>query len=465
MRQLNSTYPVLLLLLAACGGDESSDAKGQNAGDPDSGAGAAQAPTRTKRSDDPRVEQLRRALDEGDVDLAQALIEQAAGLAGPVEGPLLRARLAAYLPGGTLASARLLEQARQASHDDPRIAATSIELYAWGGQINEAEDELRRAGAGMDSRNLPPEILRAYGITHLCTPGAAPRQGLSLIEQALAADPDLPFVKRALGQAHLLVAKELAGVGDSEAALEAVDRSLSFDPDDLPTIRMRAELLTALGEWGEALRIYDDLITEGLELEGEAADLYQRASVVARVRMRKPDLAERYLLRAFELGFPRASLGGTHELIAVGAADSRAEAGGTKLEAGELEPALVLLDPDCLAARYLRGLLYQRRAAKGDFDRVVVEWEYVISVARLTSIELPQDVHIDLARHQVLGLDDLEGAHETLQAYLLFEPEGKFVEKTRDLLNKLPPLPRVEDDIDTDGPGDAGEAVEDGGPG
>ena len=51
--------------------------------------------------------------------------------------------------------------------------------------------------------------------------GARPREGLALLEEALAADPGLPFTGRALGQAHLLIAKELAAALDFEHALES----------------------------------------------------------------------------------------------------------------------------------------------------------------------------------------------------------------------------------------------------
>lgn len=441
-----------LLLLAACGGD---DVTATTPGDAQGVAGPADvAPPveRPSRSDDPRVVQVRAAIDAGDLDLAGAMIDEAAGLAGPVEGPLLRARLAAYRSGGDLDALAFLEQARGVAVDDPRVAATCIEIDAWTGDLPAAEEGLREAGVALGAADRPPELLRAFAVTILCTPGARPREALGLLEEALEADPQLPFTRRALGQAHMLVAKELASTGDFANAVVSVERSLEFDSDDLDTLRLKAELLQGANEWGLALQVYEELLAEDLPLEGEAANLYKNAGFWAKANFGDDELAERYLRRALELGLPREALGLVERQLLAELALDRVQAAGLALDGGDLEACeaalddALHLDPGCRMGRYVLGKLYVERAGEGEFEKAVVEWQLVVTNARLDGVELPLPVHLELARHQALGLDDFAGALETLEAYLTLEPEGRWVEQTRALLELLGPPP--EDDTD-----------------
>ena len=441
-----------LLVLAACGGGDASSTTPAGAGRAAGHVDAAPPAERPRRSDDPRVVRVRTAIDAGDLDLASAMIGEAAGLAGPVEGPLLCARLAAYRPGGQLDALAHLEEARGAAVDDPRVAATRIEVDAWAGNLTAAEEGLREAGVALGAADRPPELLRAFAVTILCTPGARPREALGLLEEALEADPELPFTRRALGQAHMLIAKELASTGDFENAVVSVERSLEFDPDDLDTLRLKAELLQGANEWGLALQVYEELLAEGLPLEGEAAHLYKNAGFWAKANFDDGELAERYLRRALELGLPRDVLGLVEQQLLGELALDRVQAAGVALDDGDLaacEAALddaLHLDPDCLMGRYVRGKLYVQRAGEGEFEKAVVEWQLVVTSARLDGVDLPIPVHLELARHQALGLDDFAGALETLEAYLTLEPEGRWVEQTRSLLDLLGPPPPSGDD-------------------
>ena len=452
------------LLLASCssGSGEPVSDPGASAPPGDSSPEAQTAPRAgTLRSDDPRVVEVREALDQGDLERAAAGIDQAATLAGPVEGPLLRARLFAYQSGSDLDALAQLEEARRADLDDPRVAATTIEIYAWTGRLAEAEEELRRAGMGLNPSQRPPELLRALAVTILCTPGARPREAVTLIEEALERDPGLPFTHRALGQAYLLIAKELAGAESIDQALEAIDKSLEYDPADLDSRRLRAELLVAAGEWGKALEVYEELLGEGLPLEGEAADLYKRAGFWAHINRIDEELALRYLRRALELGLPREALGETERtFLADRATDRAAEAAQALADEDfalcqeRLDEAL-LLDPSSPMARYLSGKLYIARAGEGEFEKAAQVWQKLIDDTRLDGVELPVPVHLELARHQVLGLGDLAAAKETLESYLLLEPDGRWIAETRDLLAKLPPLPPEETNAPA-GEGDGG---------
>lgn len=452
-----------LLLLASCGGEESKE-------NPQTEGAQAPAPPRPERSMDPVVVQLRQALDRGEVDLAEAMMEQAAPLAGEVEGPLLRARLAILNLGaneGLLEAVRLIEQARVAGPLDPRVTATATEIHAWLGKLLEAEDELRRAGVVLGSAEAPPEILRAYAITILCTPGTRPREGLRKLEQAIAADPDLPFMGRALGQAHKLVAMDLARVNDLPQALKSVEQSLEHDPGDLTTVHLKVELLVGIGEWGTALRIYEDLMLEGMPIKAEAADLFRRAGFVAETRQNH-ELALTYLRRSLVLGEPRENFGELSAGLLQEAATTECEAARTDLEAQDFEGAQLhldeakFLDPGNLLAGVLQGDLCVARAGAGDWEQAELEWQAVITTARLQKVDLPMPLHLKLAKHQALALDDMKAAWETLEAYIVLEPEGEWVEATKQLMSKLPnpndlppsELPGVPDE---DSPEESGE--------
>lgn len=455
---LRSLPPTILLLAACSDGTQRDEAPPEASPDalpdaaPASGGDEVGFTPRPRRSDDPRVVELRRALDDGDVELARAHVDRAAELAGPVEGPLLRARLAAHLPDGHLESARWLAEARRAGVDDPRVPATAAELYAWSGQLAEAQTELSAAAVDLGSKEPSPELLRAHAVRILCTPGGRAREGLAFLERALELDPDLPFVGRPLGQAHLLVAKELARAGETAEALASVRRSLEHDPDDLDARRMEAELLTGVGEWGNALAVYEELLDEGLDLHGEAADLYQRAAFWAEINHDDRALAERYLLRALDLGLPRSALNDTLSDVLRDLADEAAERGAASLEEGELEAAeraldrAIELDPEHLMALNFRATLLARRGGEGAFERAARDWHLVIDLARADGIELPEPVHLKLANHQLLALGDLAAARETLEAYLVLEPAGRWRDATERLLATLPAVDGEEGD-------------------
>ena len=74
----------------------------------------------------------------------------------------------------------------------------------------------------------------------------------------------------------------------------------------------------------------------------------------------------------------------------------------------------------------------------GDFDEAVSCWNRVLDLARSEGLELPEAVHIKLAQAQGVGLGDFEKARETLEAYLVLEPTGRWVDQTRKLIADLP---------------------------
>jgi len=417
------------LVLAACGSRSV-----ETQGGPEANAIEPVAAATPARSNDPRVVEARKALDLGRPDLARALVPQAVAVAGD-EGPLLEARLAA-LTGDHLAALAHLERARREAPGDPRVYATAAEIHAAGGKLEEADREIKR---GVEAGGATaPELARARGVQLICSPGQA-RHGLTLLLRAREMDPGLPFMDRPLGQAHMLVAKQEMGAGDLAAALTSVRQSLEHDPEDLDTRRLEVEVLMGLGEWGEGIAITEALLLEGLPLEAELAGYCKNAAFWA-VTHGQRELGVKHYLRALQLGFPRAELG--HGLSVLRAeAEDLAARGAESLDVGEESAARELLDralvcdPESLLANNFLGNLHN---GSGNFEGAVSCWHLVVDLARTEGIELPEAVHIKLAQAQALGLGDLEQARETLEAYLVLEPTGRWLDQTRRLIADLP---------------------------
>ena len=430
LRRFTCTHPGLwLLVLAACGPQSCATDGGSEPGATEPVA----APT-PSRSDDPRVVQARKALDLGRADLARALVPQAVAVAGS-EGSLLEARLAALM-GEHVAALAHLARARREAPGDPRVYATAAEIHAARGNLEEADTEIKR---GVEAGGATaPELARARGVHMICSPGQA-RHGLTLLLRARELDADLPYLDRPLGQAHMLVAKEQVGAGDLAAAQMSVRQSLAHDPEDLDTRRLEVEVLMGLGEWGEGIASMEALLLEGLPLEAELAGYCKNAAFWA-VTHGQRELGVKHYLRALELGFPRAELGHGFGVLRT-EADELAARGAESLDAGEesaardlLERALVC-DPESLLANNFLGNLHH---GAGDFDEAVSCWNRVLDLARSEGLELPEAVHIKLAQAHGLGLGDFEKARETLEAYLVLEPTGRWVDQTRKLIADLP---------------------------
>lgn len=429
-----------ILLGASCGGDR--DEPLPSAADVAAASGQARGERAVERSTDRRVVRAREALDLLRFDEARALVEQAAPFAG-AEAPLLWARLAAGTgepAGGLLEALRRIEEARRASPDDPRVYATAAEVLAAHGRLAEADREIQR---GLEAAGLGPELVRARGVHLICTPGAA-RHGLKLLESARSQDPELPFLARPLGQAHLLVAKELAQADDPAGALAAVERSLEHDAADLDARRLYAELLMVTGDWGRGLARYEELLTEGLPLHAELATYCKNAGFWALTAVRDRELALRHYRRALELGLPREELGHGERFLSEEASArveraAEALAGQDAALAGELVEEALELDPGSLEAWNYKGHAHY---LAGELEEAARAWSWVVDTARLREVELPEPVHLKLAQVQALGLGDFEEARVTMETYLAGAPEGAWAERTRELLAALPEPPR-----------------------
>lgn len=295
--------PLLVgLVLGAC-----SDGNAPQARDGDSTKTAARLP----RSEDPRVIAARAALDRADMDNARALVSLAAPLAGAPEGDLLRARLC-LLEGDMNGAEQALARARRAQSDDPRVLATSAEIHAWAGMLQTAEGEL--AAAALRLGDSVPELLRARGVVLIVSPGGA-RPGLALLEQARSLDPDLPFMGRALAQAHLLVGRSHLGT-DRELALKHARAAVHAEPSELDALVFLGDALILNGEWGDALGAFEEALLLGRPMEMELAGHYKRAGFVA-LAQGKRSLGIKSFLRARELGLGDQDFGSAAEVLRV----------------------------------------------------------------------------------------------------------------------------------------------------
>jgi len=278
----------LLPGLSACG--ESSD--GGGGGEVASGTTSAD-----RRDARPEAVEARRLLDQGRADLARPIVESLQDRLG-VEGPLLLARLK-VLEGDTLGWLADVERARAMDPKDPRPYATAAELYAALYRRKASQDWIERGIEALGGRTT--EIMRAQGVLAISTPGAA-KLGLELLEAAERADPELPFLGRALGQAYLVMAKEAMATGADQLALERTAKSLEYDPDDLDARQYRGEvLLAASKDYDAALPILEGVFAERPSYGPELGKWHWSAGLQARIRG-EVEAARDHFLRARELG-------------------------------------------------------------------------------------------------------------------------------------------------------------------
>jgi tetratricopeptide (TPR) repeat protein len=120
--------------------------------------------------------------------------------------------------------------------------------------------------------------------------------------------------------------------------------------------------------------------------------------------------------------------------------DLAVEAGVDHLRAGEAAEARRVL-ADALAADGTRvdarHFLGQALFDAGEYASAAREWELVLSEARDGGLDLPEPVHVHLARALYYAGDE-SSSRATLEDYLATHPDGPFVEETRSVLEALP---------------------------
>jgi tetratricopeptide (TPR) repeat protein len=391
---------------------------------------AGPTPERAERSTDPAVVKLREAIEFGDLNAARELLF-AADVAGP-EGVLLRARIAG-LEGRGVEAMRLLEGQKAARPRDPDVYATAAEMYASRDAFDTAWIEIV---AGTKACGESPEIDRAKGVCWISRENGVER-GLAALLAARARDPGLPFCERALGQAHLLIAKQHVKAEKVPEALAAVRESLVHDSLDLDARRFLGDCLAASGDFVGAIAVLRELVHEGQPLQGELASMEKRAGFARLLEGDKAGAIEHFR-SARAAGLSDAELASAADIL-MQAARVRCDAGMAAYQAHELERAEVefraALDlwPDDLAAKNALALVRFRRDDPTEAARL---WRVVLEIAQRERIELPEPVHVNLAQAEIRR-GETAAARKVLTDYLSAAPEGEWVGVTRTLLAQI----------------------------
>jgi len=418
---------IVLALSAACSNGDPAPSPGPPAPAP------ARATRRMQRSLE--AAELRAALDRGGVEEARSRLGvlQRLGPGSAAEAKLLSARYSA-LAGSVIDAIRTIEAARREHPEDPDVYATAAEIYAVAGKLDAAWDEVR-SGEAICGR--APELLRARGVVWISRSGGA-RKGLEFLEEARRADPDLPFVDRALSQAHLLVGKEEAAARGSARALLHARQAAALDPDDVEVRRFLAEALAANGDFEGGIGEVAALVERGEPLTAELALLHKKAGI-ASLLARDRATALRHFAAARRLGASDEELSTGARILAEESA-AVARAGVEAYQSGDLDAAkdsfrrALELEPDSIEAQnHLAVVLFK----ESDYPGAVALWRSVLAIAAREDLELPEPVHVNLAKAQALD-GDLAGARDTLETYLGREPEGRWSCETRAALSALP---------------------------
>jgi len=392
---------------------------------------APPAPPAPQRSQDPRVVELRRAIEFGRLDLARTLFDQVGSAAG-AEAPLLRARLE-LLSGDAVAALRAVEEARAAAPADARVPAVAAEVYASLGRFEAAARELE---LGETLGGGQADLERATGVVLILQPGGGER-GLAHLEAALALDPATPFLDRPLSQAHLLEGRRLLSQGGAKEALVHARAAAQHDPLELDVKELLADCLQVLNDFDEALALYEELEEGGKDTRALRADVHQRAGTFELFRKDRVKALEHYK-QARALGLDDAGLGFGATLLK-DEADAAVERGIAAYEAGDFEGArrafeqALEVDTTHLAARnHLGVVLFHQQ----DYPGACAAWRAVLDAARAAGVELPEPVELNLARAQKLA-GSPEEARATVEDFLRRSPESPFAPEAEEILRRL----------------------------
>jgi tetratricopeptide (TPR) repeat protein len=397
--------------------------------------GAVRArPLRPSR--DPELAEVRRVIEGRRGDLALTLLERVSG----VEPECLRAR-AECLRGDAVAALAALERARLFDSFHPELLATEIEIFAALDRVASAlellEQGFRRCGA-------EPALLRARGVVDLRRAGRG-ASALEALERAHALDPELPFLRRPLAQAHLLVGRSRLEQAPAEATAHARSARRIWPGDDGPedeeleaeTLELEAEGLAGELRLEEAIACLEELEARGQDLGPRLALLHQRCATF-RLLERDRDGAVEHYLAARGLGLDDEELGFGAEVLAEErrAALGRGRAAFDARDWGSAERefarALELQPGDPESENHLAAA----RFARADFRGAAEGWERALVRARERGVALADPIPLDLARAWRLA-GERERAREVLAGYLDREPEGPWSGEARELLLAL----------------------------
>ncbi len=166
--------------------------------------------------------------------------------------------------------------------------------------------------------------------------------------------------------------------------------------------------------------------------------MYKRAAM-AELVLRQRDRAIEYFRLAHEAGLTDEELGTGADILR-DAAQLAMQEGIKAFDKDELETARIRfehalrLDEDLLVVRSQLAVVLLRQKK---YLPAATHWRRVLDVAIEEELELPEPVHIFLAK-ALFAADEKLAAKAVLEAYLEREPAGEWHEQTTALLGELP---------------------------
>jgi len=382
------------------------------------------APARGVQARDPGLAAIRAAIEDGRGDLALALLEHRQGF----EPECLRAR-AELLAGEPVEALSALERARSLDSGHPDLVATEAEILAALDRIQAAADLLTE---GMRRAGPTAALFRAQGVIELRNQGHGER-ALAALERARALDPELPFMRWPLAQAHLLVGRGRLEKQPAEATRHArAARELWPDLDD--ALELEAEGLAGELRFEEALARYAELETRGRRYGETSAILHQRCATRWLLEHDRGRAIEHYLA-ARALGMDDRGLGfgvallAEESRLALERGLAAAEARDWAEAQVEFARALELAPGDLEAENHLAVALFQN----ADYRGAAESWERVLARAVEADLVLPDPVPLNLAKAWRLAGEGAR-ARRVLSDLLDRDPSGEWSAPARELL-------------------------------
>lgn len=420
----------LLALLFACSGEGPEPSAPTSAAAPPAPAPSEpELPAQLPRSDDPRLAGVARAIEEGELEAANGAL---LGLPQGLDRELLTARLYAA-EGDAISAVRTIEAARERWPDQGRVYGTAAEIHAASGRTESAEAEIRE---GLAVAGPVPALARARGVLALIREGGA-ALGLEHLLDARERDPGIWFTERPLFEAHLLLGNAAMGAEEPLEALGHARAALAAAPDEPEARQLEADALAAMGEFEPAISIYEALCEERPQLASTLALLCQRGATAALLKKERDVAIERYL-RARDLGLSDEELGFGAAVLQE-EAKRAIERGLDAYDTRELEAArgaferATRLDPNQIEAFNHLGVVHFRL---GDPGAAAVQWRTVLELARTRGIDLPEPVHLNLAR-ALYQADRKAEVRPLLEDWLRRHPDGEWETATREMLARL----------------------------
>lgn len=370
-----------------------------------------------------------RAIEAGDGAAAR---RDSLALAPSLHSMLLGARLLA-LEGDSVGAVRALEAARAARPEQGAVYATAAEIHAAGGRLQSAEDEIRD---GLRAAGETPELLRARGVLALCREGGA-RTGLGHLLAARRAAPGLEFSTHMLAEAYRLLAAAALGEANPQEAVGFAREAFALAPDDAETRELLADALAAQGDFTGALEQYEGLLSSGRDVRAACALMNVRGATAALLESNRELAIARYSrARALgssdeELGFGANVLEEELRKVLARGVEATERADWTAARAA-FEQAL-RIEPQLLEAHNQLGIALFRL---GDHEGAAASWRAVLERAEREALELPDPVHLNLARalYQLGRRDEVK---TLLESWLERHGASEHAAATRDMLARL----------------------------